>query len=133
MSKQVQAIIAENLDDIMVFDQTVSLTDQKNIMKVFFFSPHTHIAKCAVENGKVVGYILLRDSRNAIKSSSLYADSLDVAKSLLYTTIKDLEPGTTLDMGFSRANADLARPLYETFGLGNIKEANKGYCTKARM
>ena len=129
-SVEVQAITAENLDDIMVFDQTVSLTDRRNIMKVFFFSLHTRIAKCAIENGKVVGYILLRDSRNAIRSSSFYANSLDVAKSLLCAAIKDLEPGTTLDMGFSRANADLARPLYEMFGLGDIKEGDKGYCTK---
>ena len=128
---KVQPITVDNFDDVMGFDRTLSPYDRTHIMKVFFFSPHTQVVMCAVENNTVKGYIMIRDGRKGVRVSAFYAETPAIAKQLLYDAVNAIGAGSFMDCGFWTGNPACG-PLYKMFGLDNhnADQDGEGFCTK---
>ena len=128
----IQPITEKNVDHVIAFDQSVSLVNRSKELKVFTESEHTVAAYCAVRDGSVVGFIIMRKGQVGIRSSGFYATDVQVAEALFYKFVHcNLVPGTKVAIGFSRANLDQCKSLYEKFGLKAFVDTDKGMYTKA--
>ena len=128
---QIEDITDSNIKSITDYDQSVSFVDRSWSLNILYKSNTTAVAKCAIENNKVKGYIVIRDGLNEMRSSTFYADNVHVAEQLLYSAIKEVPQGIRVSMGFSSANLQNAKLLYEKFGLINTIVSDAGWCTKA--
>ena len=126
----IQPITCKNFDDVMTFDKDVTLVDRKDAMKVFIFSPHTRLANYATENGKIQGYIMIRDGLKGIRLSAFYAENPMIAKELMYNAVSDVGLGVYWDGGFWKANIQECKPLYGLFGLTNVVEESQAFWNK---
>ena len=129
----IQAINDKNFDDVMAFDQSVCLFNRKDAMRVFFTSPHTLLVKCAVQNDRINGFIMIREGQRGIRMSAFYADDSEIARELLYDAINELGAGRFMDCAFWRYNIDQCMSLYKMFGLQNVVEDFPAYCSKPHV
>ena len=130
----IQPITDENFDQVIKYDQSVSLVNRSKELNVFFESQDTVATYCALQDGKVVGFIILRKGLTDMRSSAFYAKDISIATDLFYEVVKHhFSPETQLELGFSRANIDPCKAMYEKFGITEFAESDEGMYTKQDM
>ena len=130
----IEPIAEQNYDQVIQFDQSVASVNRSSEIKVFVKSMHTVATYCAINGeGTVLGYIIMREGLDCVRSSAFYAVSRKVAEALFSTFVCNaLDPNTKVQIAFSKANIE-SMSMYEKFGFKNFFETDAGMYTKMDM
>ena len=131
---QLQPIRDENFSDVIELDQSVWPIKRSRVLKLFFNSPSTRLVKGAYINGKLVGTIMVRNGKGHVRISAFYADSIDIARSMLYEIISnDIPEGIQLVAMYSKETFQICKELYEEFGMTGLTFKDEFMYTKKAL
>lgn len=121
----VGAATAIPLETISNFDQQIFPARREAFLHAWLQQP-TAEAYVAQENGKLVGYTVVRQCREGWKIGPLAADDFDVARHLYAAAANHAQPGEAIFIDIPAANPD-ARSLLTEFNLMPVFETARMY------
>lgn len=114
-----------SFDDIFQYDTNLFSVPRPQFLKCWVQQPESQ-AIAAIQNGKVVGYSVIRKCRSGYKIGPLFADTKELANELFLASSNFVEPGTQIYLDTPETN-QAAVALAESHGMNKVFETARMY------
>jgi GNAT superfamily N-acetyltransferase len=117
------------LDKLLEYDRNFFPANRHDFLLSWISQPET-VALGLMESKKLVGYGVRRKCRNGFKIGPLFADSPDLASTLIETLCKEIEQGIPFFIDVPECNQN-AISLVTSFGMKKVFETARMYTSIA--
>lgn len=124
-SNHINPINQQNFPAILQYDAKIFPAVRQQFLKKWLFQPENH-ANTFVEHNQIKGYIVLRRCRSGYKTGPLFANSPEIAESLLHYALNQLATGTDFYIDVPEYNHEALNMVAKT-GMQKVFETARMY------